>query len=64
MPPARPLRTVLGMNRSAAVSFVFEAVMPALGLALVLGASLLPALAVAVAVTAAILAAARAVSSR
>jgi hypothetical protein len=64
MPPARPLRTVFGMNRSAAVSFVFEAVMPALGLALVLGASLLPALAVAVAATAAILAAARAVSSR
>ena len=64
MPLGRRLRTVLDMTRSAAVSIVFEAVMPALGIALVLGASLLPALAVAVAVTAAILAVTRAVSSR
>ena len=62
MPFGRPLRTVLGMLRSAAVSIVFEAVMPALGIALVLGASLLPALAVAVAATAAILAVTRVVS--
>jgi hypothetical protein len=62
MPLARPLRTVLGMNRSAAVAVVFETVMPALGLALVLGASLLPAVAIAVVVSAAILAVARAVS--
>jgi hypothetical protein len=46
----------LDMSRSAAVSLLFEAVMPALGFALVLGASLLPALAVAVAATAAIVA--------
>jgi hypothetical protein len=44
------------MSRSAAFSLLFEAVMPALGFALVLGASLLPALAVAVAATAAIVA--------
>jgi hypothetical protein len=44
------------MSRSAAVSLLFEAVMPALGFALVLGASLIPALAVAVAATAAIVA--------
>ena len=48
MPPGRPLRTVLGMSRSAAVAVLFETVMPALGLALVLGASLLPAVAIAV----------------
>ena len=64
MPLGRPLRTVLGMIRSTAVTVVFEAVMPALGFALVLGASLLPALAVAVAATAAILAVTRAVSPR
>ena len=62
MRPGRPRHTVLGMTRSAAFSFLFEVVMPALGLALVLGASLLPALAVAVAVTAAILAVTRVVS--
>jgi|tagenome__1003787_1003787.scaffolds.fasta_scaffold20288280_2 hypothetical protein len=62
MPPATPLRTVLGMSRSAAVAILFETVMPALGLALVLGASLLPALAIAVVAGAAILAVARAVS--
>jgi hypothetical protein len=56
MSPEPALRTVLGMLRSAAVSVLFEAVMPALGFALVLGASLLPALAVAVAATAAVLA--------
>ena len=47
------------MTRSAAVSALFETVMPALGLALVLGASLLPALAVAALAAAAILALAR-----
>ena len=62
MPLARSLRTVLGMSRSAAFSVLFEAVMPAFGIALVLGASLLPALAVAVAVTAAILAVTHVVS--
>jgi hypothetical protein len=62
MPSGPPLRTVLGMSRSAAVSLVFEAVVPALGFALVLGASLLPALAVAVALTAAIVAVMRVVS--
>ena len=62
MPPGPALRTVLGMSHSAAVSLVFEAVMPALGFALVLGASLLPALAVAVALTAAIVAVMRVVS--
>jgi hypothetical protein len=62
MQPGPPRHTVPGMTRSAAVSFVFEAVMPALGFALVLGASLLPALAVAVAATAAILAVMRVVS--
>ena len=64
MPPGRPRLTVLVMTRSVAFSFLFEAVMPALGFALVLGASLLPALAVAVAATAAILAVTRGVSSR
>jgi hypothetical protein len=62
MPPGPPLRTVVGMSRSAAFSVLFEAVMPAFGFALVLGASLLPALAVAVAVTAAILAVTHVVS--
>ena len=62
MPLARSLRTVPGMSRSAACSVLFEAVMPAFGFALVLGASLLPALAVAVAVTAAILAVTHVVS--
>ena len=55
MPLARPVRTVLGMSRSATVAVVFKTVMPALGLALVLGASLLPAVAIAVVVGAAIL---------
>jgi hypothetical protein len=50
------------MTRSSAFSVVFEVVMPALGLALVLGASLLPAVTLAVAASAAILAVARAVS--
>jgi hypothetical protein len=62
MPPRSPRRTVLGMTRSAAFSVVFEAVMPALGLALVLGASLLPAVAVAIVASAAIFAVAHAVS--
>ena len=62
MPPGPPLRTVLGMDRSAAFSVLFEVVMPAFGLALVLGASLLPAVAVAVVASAAILAVARGVS--
>jgi hypothetical protein len=62
MPPGRLRHTVLGMTRSA-LSVVFEVVMPALGLALVLGASLLPALAIAVVASAAILAVARAVST-
>ena len=52
------------MLRSTAVAVVFEAVMPALGFALVLGASLLPALAAAVAATAAILAVTRVASPR
>ena len=56
MPPAPPPRTVLGMDRSTAFSVMFEVVLPALGFALVLGASLLPALAVAVAAPAAIVA--------
>jgi len=62
MPPGHRLRTVLGMTRSSAFSVVFEVVMPALGLALVLGASLLPAVTLAVVASAAILAVARAVS--
>jgi hypothetical protein len=44
------------MTRSAAVSVVFEAVMPALGAALLLGAAMLPAVAVAVVLSAAIVA--------
>jgi hypothetical protein len=62
MPRGWPPRTVLHMTRSSAFSVVFEVVMPALGLALVLGASLLPAVALAVVASAAILAVARAVS--
>ncbi len=62
MPLARPRRTVPGMSRSAAVALLFETVMPALGLALVLGAALLPAVAIAVVVGVAIFAVARAVS--
>ena len=45
-----------GMTRSAAVSVVFEAVMPALGVALLLGASMLPAVAIAAALTLAVVA--------
>jgi hypothetical protein len=62
MPPATPLRTVLGMSLSSTVAVLFETVMPALGLALVLGASLLPAVAIAVVASAAIFAVARSVS--
>lgn len=62
MPPGPPLRTVLGMDRSAAFSVMFEVVLPALGLALVLGASLVPAVAVAFVASVAILAVARGVS--
>ena len=62
MPPGPPLRTVVGMSRSAAFSVLFVAVMPAFGIALVLGASLLPAVAIAVVASAAIFAVARSVS--
>ena len=62
MPPATLLRTVLSMSRSATVAVLFETVMPAFGLALVLGASLLPALAIAVVASAAIFAVASSVS--
>jgi hypothetical protein len=56
MSRARPPRSVPNMTRSAAVSVVFEAVMPALGVALLLGASVLPAVAIAAAVTLAVVA--------
>jgi hypothetical protein len=44
------------MTRSHATAVVFEAVMPALGFALILGASMLPAVAIATAVTLALFA--------
>ena len=62
MPPGRPRHTVLGMTRSAVFAVLFEVVMPALGLALVLGASLVPAVAVAAVASAAIFAVMRGVS--
>jgi len=62
MPLANSRRTVLGMSRSSTVAVLFETVMPALGLALVLGASLLPAVAIAAVASAAIFAVARSVS--
>jgi hypothetical protein len=52
-------RTVVPMTRSAAFALVFEAVMPALGIALLLGASAAPAFALAALATLAIFAVAR-----
>jgi hypothetical protein len=56
MPRRRPPLTVLRMTRSATTAVVFEAVMPALGFALLFGASLLPAVAIAAAATLALVA--------
>jgi hypothetical protein len=47
MPPPHRPRTVRPMSRTA-TAVVFEAVLPVLGVALMLGASILPALAIAV----------------
>ena len=59
MPRRHPRRSVGGMTGSHATAVVFEAVMPALGFALILGASLLPAVMIAALVTVALLAVAR-----
>jgi hypothetical protein len=59
MPRPQPRRSVHGMTGSHATAVVFEAIMPALGFALILGASLLPAVMIAAAVTLAIVALAR-----
>jgi hypothetical protein len=50
------------MTRSAVFAVLFEVVMPALGLALVLGASLVPAVALAAVASAAIFAVTRGIS--
>jgi hypothetical protein len=59
MPPGPGGRSVASMTRTSAFNLVFEAVMPALGIALLLGASAAVALALAAAATVAIAALAR-----
>ena len=59
MPQESGLRSVASMTRTAAFNLVFEAVMPALGVALLLGGSAVLALALAALATRAILALAR-----